>query len=143
MVVQELMLPGSGINDPYGRQFHDNCTANEEGRIYIIIYASSCYLLSCNMGEVLTMFSECIGMPVPLLPVILFVNLATDGLRQSPSAWARDKNTMKQNQETRTSIFLRPVELILVRGILIGIYTAVIYNGIFNVRQCGIREQQH
>ena len=41
-----------------------------------------CFLLSCNISEVLTMFIAMIaGFPLPLLPVqILWINLATDGL---------------------------------------------------------------
>ena len=40
------------------------------------------YLLSCNLGEVLTMFlASLFYLPNPLTPIqILFVNLATDGL---------------------------------------------------------------
>ncbi len=57
--------------------------AVEEGRgIYDNIKKFIHYLLSCNTGEILTMFvSSMIGLPVPLLPIhILWVNLVTDGL---------------------------------------------------------------
>ncbi len=55
----------------------------EEGRvIYDNIRKFIRYLLSCNLGEVLTMFiASLLYLPTPLLPIqILFVNLATDGL---------------------------------------------------------------
>ncbi len=56
--------------------------AVEEGRgIYDNIKKFVHYLLSCNAGEILVMFtSSLIGLPTPLLPIqILWVNLVTDG----------------------------------------------------------------
>ncbi|WP_338827848.1 cation-translocating P-type ATPase [Neomoorella thermoacetica] len=57
--------------------------AIEEGRgIYDNVRKFIRYLLSCNIGEVMTMFVAVIsGLPLPLLPIqILWMNLVTDGL---------------------------------------------------------------
>jgi Ca2+-transporting ATPase len=58
-------------------------SAVEQGRcIYANIRKFVRYLLSCNIGEIITMLMGILmGMPVILLPVqLLLVNLATDGL---------------------------------------------------------------
>ena len=57
--------------------------AIEEGRgIYDNIRKFIRYLLSCNIGEVFTMFAAVIsGLPLPMVPIqILWMNLVTDGL---------------------------------------------------------------
>ena len=57
--------------------------AVEQGRcVYSNIRKFVRYLLSCNIGEVLTMFVGILmGMPIVMLPVqLLLVNLVTDGL---------------------------------------------------------------
>ncbi len=63
--------------------FSSIVSAIEEGRkIYQNIQKFIHYLLSCNLGEILTIFvAILIGWPRPLLPIqILWVNLVTDGL---------------------------------------------------------------
>ncbi|NLJ79756.1 MAG: cation-transporting P-type ATPase, partial [Firmicutes bacterium] len=58
-------------------------SAIREGRgIYENIRKFIRYLLSCNVGEVLTMLAAALaGLPLPLVPIqILWMNLVTDGL---------------------------------------------------------------
>ncbi len=62
--------------------FSSIVSAVEEGRkIYQNIRKFVRYLLSCNLGEIITIFIAIqIGLPRPLLPIqILWVNLVTDG----------------------------------------------------------------
>lgn len=104
-------------------------SAVEEGRIiYDNIRKFIRYLLSCNLGEVLTMFlSSLFYLETPLLPIqILFVNLATDGLPAiALGVDPPDKDIMTQRpREKDESVFARGLkEKILLRGTLIGICT--------------------
>ncbi|NLX75814.1 MAG: cation-translocating P-type ATPase [Clostridiaceae bacterium] len=103
--------------------------AVEEGRnIYNNIRKFIRYLLSCNIGEVLTMFlGMLLGLPVPLLPVqILLVNLATDGLPAiALSMESGDRDVMKQKpRDPNENIFAGGLlQLIITRGIFIGVST--------------------
>lgn len=103
--------------------------AVREGRvIYENIKKFIRYLLSCNMGEVLTMFlSSLFYLKVPLLPIqILFVNLATDGLPALALGLdPPDSDIMKSPpREKNSGIFSGGLgERIFVRGTLIGICT--------------------
>ena len=103
--------------------------AVEEGRvIYDNIRKFIRYLLSCNLGEVLTMFLASLFMlPNPLTPIqILFVNLATDGLPAiALGIDPPNKDIMRLSpRNKKESIFARGlVEKITVRGTLIGICT--------------------
>ena len=103
--------------------------AVEEGRvIYDNIRKFIRYLLSCNLGEVLTMFlASLFYLPNPLTPIqILFVNLATDGLPAiALGVDPPDKDIMRQSpRDKNEGIFARGLwEKIIVRGCLIGICT--------------------
>ncbi|MGL4739318.1 MAG: calcium-translocating P-type ATPase, PMCA-type [Sarcina sp.] len=104
-------------------------SAVEEGRtIYDNIRKFIRYLLSCNLGEVLTMFlASLFSLPTPMLPIqILFVNLATDGLPAiALGVDPADHDIMKQRpREKNEGIFARGLkEKILLRGTLIGFCT--------------------
>lgn len=107
--------------------------AVEEGRvIYDNIRKFIRYLLSCNLGEVLTMFlASMFYLDTPLLPIqILFVNLLTDGLPAiALGVDPADKDIMYQKpREKNEHIFARGLtEKILIRGSLIGICTVLAF----------------
>jgi P-type Ca2+ transporter type 2C len=107
--------------------------AVEEGRvIYDNIRKFIRYLLSCNLGEVLTMFlASLMYLDTPLLPIqILFVNLATDGLPAiALGVDPADSDIMFQRPRPKNEhIFARGLkEKILLRGSLIGICTVLAF----------------
>lgn len=107
--------------------------AVEEGRIiYENIRKFMRYLLSCNMGEVLTtLFAMLIGMPIPLMPMqILLINLVTDGLPAiALGLEPGDKSIMKQKpRNVNESIFSRGlVFTIFVRGMLIAFTSLTVF----------------
>ena len=115
--------------------------AVEEGRgIYDNIRKFIRYLLSCNIGEVLTMFLAAIaGLPLPLLPVqILWVNLVTDGL--PAMALGVDPNDADiMNRPPRNpgeSVFSRGLSRkIILRGIQIGLSTLAVFSAIYFMKQ--------
>ncbi len=103
--------------------------AVEQGRcIYANIRKFVRYLLSCNIGEVITMFLGILmGMPVVLLPVqLLLVNLATDGLPaialglEPPDADAMKRPPRKPDESFFADGLLGKI---VWRGILIGLCT--------------------
>lgn len=103
--------------------------AVEEGRIiYDNIRKFIRYLLSCNLGEVLTMFlATLFYLPNPLSPIqILLVNLATDGLPAiALGVDPPEQDIMRQlPRDKKESVFARGlVEKIIIRGSLIGLCT--------------------
>ncbi|MGE5328737.1 MAG: calcium-translocating P-type ATPase, SERCA-type [Deltaproteobacteria bacterium] len=108
-------------------------SAIEEGRgIYENIRKFIRYMLSCNIGEVLTMFlGSLLSSPVPLLPIqILWVNLVTDGLPGialglDPS----DRGIMeKKPRSPNENVFSDGLlGKILFRGTIIGLSTLAVF----------------
>ncbi|MCH5349264.1 MAG: cation-translocating P-type ATPase [Oscillospiraceae bacterium] len=104
-------------------------SAVEQGRgIYANIRKFVRYLLSCNIGEVLTMFLGIImGMPMVLLPTqILLVNLVTDGLPAiALGVEPPEKENMKKPPRKGDESFFSDglMGKIIFRGILIGLCT--------------------
>ncbi|MDF2630627.1 MAG: sarco/endoplasmic reticulum calcium-translocating P-type ATPase/golgi rane calcium-translocating, partial [Symbiobacteriaceae bacterium] len=103
--------------------------AVEEGRgIYDNIRKFIRYLLSCNTGEVLTMFlGALMRLPLPLLPIqILFVNLVTDGLPALALGIEPPEPDVMRRPPRRPDegVFARRLGIkILGRGLLIGLGT--------------------
>lgn len=113
--------------------------AIEEGRvIYSNIRKFIRYLLSCNIGEVMTMFAGMImGMPVVLLPMqILLINLVTDGLPAIALGLepAEDDTMKRKPRKADESVFSGGlVHTIVFRGILIGFTTLAVFILIFRM----------
>ena len=104
-------------------------SAVREGRIiYSNIRKFIRYMLSCNLGEVVTMFFGILfGLPLPLLPIqILWVNLVTDGLPGIALGMDRgDSDIMERPPiSPRAGLFTgkMPFQIVL-RGVLIGLST--------------------
>lgn len=114
--------------------------AVEEGRgIYDNIRKFIRYLLSCNIGEVLTMFVASIaGFPLPLLPIqVLWINLVTDGLPAlALGIDPTEANCMRRPpRHPKENIFSRGLSRKIVsRGIQIGFSTILVFAGIYLLR---------
>ncbi len=104
-------------------------SAVEQGRgVYANIRKFVRYLLSCNIGEVLTMFLGIVmGMPMVLLPTqILLVNLVTDGLPAvALGVEPPEKENMKKPPRKSDESFFSDGLMwkIIFRGVLIGLCT--------------------
>lgn len=111
--------------------------AVEEGRvIYQNIRKFIRYLLSCNIGEVLTMFlSMLMGLPVVLLPIqILLINLVTDGLPAIALGLEPAEEGVMNRRPRRSdeSVFSQGLlSTIIFRGILIGLTTLAVFVTLF------------
>jgi len=112
--------------------------AVEEGRvIYNNIRKFIRYMLSCNIGEVLTMFvGTLIGLPLPLLPIqILWVNLVTDGLPAIALGLEPGEKDimMRPPRGAKEHIFSNGLwQLIIFRGTLIGFSTLAVFASILS-----------
>lgn len=111
--------------------------AIEEGRnIYNNIKKAVIFLLSCNLGEVVTILTSIIFFwPVPLLPTqILWINLITDSLPAiALGIDPGDKDVMKQKpRNPKESFFAQGAGLrAILGGFLIGVLTlAAFYFGL-------------
>lgn len=113
--------------------FNTIVTAVREGRIiYQNIRRFIRYLLSCNIGEVLTMFVAALaGLPMPLIPIqILWVNLVTDGFPAVALGFEPgEKDVMDRPPVAKDSdLFSDGLgRKIIFRGITIGLGTLFIY----------------
>ena len=107
--------------------------AVEEGRgIYNNIRKFIRYLLSCNVGEILTMFfASLLALPLPLVAIqILWVNLVTDGLPAlALGVDPADDDIMEQPPRSpQQSIFSGGLQWkILGQGLLIGVSTLFVF----------------
>ena len=117
--------------------------AVEQGRcIYANIRKFVRYLLSCNIGEVLTMFLGILmGMPMVLLPVqLLLVNLVTDGLPaialglEPPERGNMEKPPRSQEESFFSGGLLGTIVL---RGVLIGLSTLACFSMLLRMG-CGV-----
>ncbi len=126
-------------------------SAVEQGRtIYSNIRKTVRYLISCNIGEIVTMFFGIIlGLPVVLLPIqLLLVNLVTDGLPAiALSLEPTEESVMKKKPRKSSDSFFSDglLSRIVFRGLLIGICTLIsfvlslrISGSLENARTCAL-----
>lgn len=104
-------------------------SAVEQGRtVYANIRKFVRYLLSCNIGEVITMFfGILLGLPLILLPAqLLLVNLVTDGLPAIALGMEPSEDSfMREKPRSPKAGFFSGglMSMIIIRGILIGVCT--------------------
>lgn len=113
--------------------------AVEQGRcVYANIRKFVRYLLSCNIGEVLTMFLGILmGMPIILLPVqLLLVNLVTDGLpaialgMEPPESSIMDRPPRRSDEGFFAGGLMWKIVL---RGVFIGLCTLASFSVILHM----------
>ena len=98
-------------------------SAVEEGRkIYLNIKKSIVFLLSCNLGEILTLFTAILlNWNSPLQPIhILWVNLITDSFPALALGVDKTKEDV-MNNPPKESIFIKSDKIqLIINGVLIG-----------------------
>ncbi|MEE9615039.1 MAG: calcium-transporting P-type ATPase, PMR1-type [Thermodesulfobacteriota bacterium] len=113
--------------------FSSIVSAVEEGRgIFDNIRKVIHFLLSCNIGEIITLLvASLTGMPLPLLPVqILWMNLVTDGLpalglaMEPVDPGVMDKKPRKKDEGIITPSLLR---VMTIQGTFMAVCTLVVY----------------
>jgi len=113
--------------------------AVEQGRcVYANIRKFVRYLLSCNIGEVLTMFLGIVmGMPIILLPVqILLVNLVTDGLPAVALGMEPPESDIMSRPPRRSGEGFFAGGLmwkIIIRGVFIGLSTLASFTAVMRM----------
>lgn len=113
--------------------------AVEQGRtIYANIRKFVRYLISCNIGEVLTMFIGILmGLPMVLIPTqILLINLVTDGLPAvALGLEPPEQSMMKKPPRNADASFFSGglLSRIIFRGILIGLCTLACFVTLFRM----------
>ncbi len=122
--------------------------AVEQGRnIYNNIKKAILYLLSCNVGEVLTVFSAVlVGTYIPLLPVhILWVNLVTDTFPALALGMDKgDPDIIKEPpRDPKESLFAKGgAAFMVLNGILVGALTiAAFWIGMARAQFLGMDEE--
>ncbi len=108
--------------------------AVEEGRvIYENIKKAVFFLLSCNAGEIITIFAALLlGWPLPLMPIqILWINLITDSLPAlALGVDPRESDMMRRPpRDPKSGLFDRQsVRTLLAFGLLIGLITLTAFS---------------
>ena len=108
-------------------------SAVEEGRrIYDNILKAVAYLLSANIGEIITLFvSTMLGWAIePLLPIhILWINLVTDSLPAlALSVDPAENNIMNRKPKKNKNMFTKGmIWRVVYQGIMIGVFTLLAF----------------
>lgn len=118
----------------------------EEGRgIFSNIRKVVHFLLSCNIGEIITLLvASIVGMPLPLLPVqILWTNLVTDGLPAIGLAMEKvEKGVMDKKPRPKSEgiVTNKMMWIMLLQGMFMATCTLVVYWAELNVYDASLEK---